>query len=72
MRSALQFLLGRPSDWHIRRPTLPRIHFGPNLIGPLAIVASCIASWPAFAGATGEDGNVALGLWVGAVSILLM
>lgn len=71
MRSALQFLLGRPSDWHLRRPTLPRIHFGLHLLGPLAVVASCLASWPAFAGATG-DGNVALGLWVGAVSILLM
>ena len=72
MRNALHFFLGRPSDWHLRRPTLPRIHLGPNLLGPLAVLASCLVSWPAFAGATGEDGNVALGLWVGAVSILLM
>ncbi len=41
-------------------------------IGPLAVVGSLIVSWPAFAGATGEDGNVAFGLWVGAASILLM
>ncbi len=41
-------------------------------LGPLAVVVSVVASWPAFAGATGEDGNVALGLWVGAASILLM
>lgn len=42
------------------------------MLGPLAVIASLAASWPAFAGATGEDGNVAFGLWVGAVSILLM
>jgi predicted ferric reductase len=36
------------------------------------VLASLAASWPAFSGATGEGGNVALGLWVGAISILLM
>lgn len=43
-------------------------------IGPLAVIGSVVASWPAFAGATGEGGNgtVAFGLWVGAASILLM
>ena len=29
-------------------------------------------AWPAFAGAKGEDGNVAFGLFVGAASITLM
>ncbi len=72
MTSARRFLLGSPSDWHIQRPTLPRVRPGLHLIGPLALLASCAISWPAFAGARGEDGNVAFGLWVGAVSILLM
>lgn len=66
------FVLGTWSDWHIRRPRLPRIRLGLHLLGPLAVLASLAVSWPAFAGATGEDGNVAFGLWVGAVSILLM
>ncbi len=35
------------------------------------MVASTLAIWPAFAGAQG-DGNVAFGLWIGAVSIVLM
>lgn len=41
-------------------------------MGPVAVIASVIASWFAFAGATGEDGNVAFGLFIGAASILLM
>ena len=72
MPHVFHFLLGKPSDWHLRRPRIPRIAVGRHLLGPLAVVATCLVSWPAFAGATGEDGNVALGLWVGAVSILLM
>lgn len=44
---------------------------GLHLLGPAAVVATCLGIWPAFSSATG-DGNVALGLWVGAVSILLM
>ena len=72
------FVAGTPGDWHLRRPTRgwwrPPALPGWHLVGPLAVVASLAASWPAFAGATGEDGGgtVALGLWVGAVSILLM
>ncbi len=72
MQRFLRRLLGRPSDWQLRRPRLrvPR----PSLAwtGPLAVIASCLVSWFAFDGASGEDGNVAFGLWVGAVSVLLM
>lgn len=66
-----RFVLGRRSDWHLNTPRRPRFRFGPHVLGPLAMVASCVIAWPAFASATGE-GNVALGLWVGAVSIMLM
>ncbi len=65
-------LAGRRSDWHLRWPDLhlPRPHLG--WLGPLAVLASVLVSWPAFAGAVGEGQSVSLGLYVGAVSILLM
>jgi len=68
----LKSFLGRPSDWNPGKPEprLPRPHLG--WIGPILIVVSLMVSWPAFVGAEGEDGNVSLGLYVGAVSILLM
>ena len=64
--------LGRPSDWGVRRPTLAVPRIGLWLIGPTLMVASVLAIWPAFSGAQGEDGSVAFGLFIGAVSILLM
>ena len=70
--SAWRRLLGRPIDWHIRRPRLriarPRLAW----LGPLVVVASVLVGWPAFSGAQGEDGNVAFGLFIGAASIVLM
>lgn len=71
MQSLRRFILGTRWDWHLRMPSVPRFHPGLHWAGPLAVLGSCIASWPAFAGASG-DGNVAFGLWVGAASILLM
>ena len=42
-------------------------------LGPLAVVGSAAAAWPAFAGAVGEGGgSVAFGLFIGAASIILM
>lgn len=42
-------------------------------LGPLAVVGSTAAAWPAFAGAVGEEGgSVAFGLFIGAASIILM
>lgn len=69
--SAARFVLGRPRDWHLRRPTVHAWQLGRHWIGWITIVASCLVSWPAFSSAQGE-GSVALGLWVGAVSIMLM
>ncbi len=62
--------LGRPRDWTVPRPRLGAIT-GLAWLGPLAVVVSTVAGWFAFAGATGE-GQVALGLFVGAASIVLM
>lgn len=72
MSPTLRRLAGNRSDWHLRMPVvhLPRPRVG--WVGPLAILGSILVSWPAFSGARGDDGNVSLGLYVGAVSILLM
>ena len=64
--------LGRPRDWNLRLPRRPRARPRLGWLGPLAIVGSVTVSWPAFSGATGEDGSVAFGLFIGATSILLM
>ena len=71
MQRLATFLLGSPGDWHLRVPVIGRPRPTMAWVGPLALVASLALSWFAFADATG-DGNVALGLWLGAVSILLM
>ncbi len=70
--SAWSRLIGTRSDWQIRavRPRRPRI--GLHWVGPLAVVGSLGWSWWAFDGAIGEEGSAALGLYTGAVSILLM
>lgn len=49
------------------RPT-PGLHW----VGPLMVVVSSSWFWPAFAGTAGEDGDVSFGLYIGAVSIMLM
>ena len=64
--------LGRPSDWGARRPTFVVPRLGSWLIGPALMVASVAVIWPAFSSAQGEDGSVAFGLFIGAVSIVLM
>ena len=65
--------LGRPGDWMIRIPN-PRVpQPGVRWIGPLLVAASVAVSWPAFSGAVGEGGrSVSSGLYLGAVSIVLM
>jgi len=72
MLDTLKSLLGSRSDWSLRIPSLgmPKPHRG--WIGPLLVVISVVVSWPAFTGAIGEHGDVSLGLYVGAVSIMLM
>jgi len=68
----LRELAGRPADWQLRKPSLRRPRFGAHWVGPSAIAGSVAWSWLAFAGAQGEDGPVAFGLFIGAVSIILM
>lgn len=68
---AVRRLVGRRGDWQLRKPLLTTPHVGLHTIGPLVIVGSLVASWFAFANAQGE-GSVAFGLFIGAVSILLM
>ncbi|MEO1062661.1 MAG: ferric reductase-like transmembrane domain-containing protein [Actinomycetota bacterium] len=64
--------LGRRSDWTLPRPRLGALP-GRAWFGAVLVAASTLAGWWAFAGATGEGGgSVALGLFVGAASIVLM
>ena len=64
--------LGRRRDWTIPRPRLRPFPLR-AWFGPLLVAASTIAGWLAFAGAQGDEGgSVALGLFVGAASIVLM
>lgn len=65
-------LVGRSSDWQIRRPSVRLPRLGIHLLGPILVITSVLGSWFAFAGATGGEGNVAFGLFVGAAAILLM
>ena len=71
MHPVLRFIFGSRTDWRLDHAPRPRISPSMSWLGPILIVASLIVSWPAFAGARGE-GAVALGFWLGAVSILLM
>lgn len=72
LRTLGRIALGSRRDWTIPLPDPAKLRPGVALLGPLAMVASTVVGWWAFAGATGEDGNVALGLFVGAASIVLM
>ena len=65
-------LLGSPADWRLTRPRLRPPRPGLHWTGPLLVFLTSVISWPAFAGATGEDASVAFGLWIGSVSIVLM
>jgi len=69
---SIRDVLGRPSDWHLRRPRLVPPTPGVHWIGLLLMIASIAVSWLAFDGAVGEDGSVAFGLFIGAASIVLM
>lgn len=51
---------------------MPRLQPGLHWVGPLSIVGTVVVSWFAFEGARGKNGGVALGLWLGSASILLM
>lgn len=66
-------MLGKPADWQLRRPYVNLPRPGLYWLGPIAVLATTLLSWPAFAGATGEGGgSVQFGLFIGAASIVLM
>ncbi|MEQ1703835.1 MAG: ferric reductase-like transmembrane domain-containing protein, partial [Ilumatobacteraceae bacterium] len=69
----LQALLGSRRDWRLEVPRRPRAPMpGLHWLGPIAVLASVVAVWPAFSGAVGEEGDAAFALYIGAVSITLM
>ncbi len=72
LRNITATALGARSDWQLRRPAVRAPRLGIHLVGPVAVLASIAGSWFAFAGATGDGGNVAFGLFIGAASIILM
>jgi predicted ferric reductase len=68
-----QSLIGTRRDWRLVRPgPMMWPHPGRHWVGPLVVIASVVLIWPAFAGTAGEDGDVSVGLYLGAVSITLM
>ena len=69
----LHTVLGSRHDWRLEVPRRPRVPLpGLHWLGPIAVVVSIVATWPAFSGAVGEEDGAALALYVGAVSITLM
>jgi len=72
LRALPKEAVGKRSDWlaWLPRPRRPRP--GVSWIGPAIVAASVVFTWPAFSGATGDEGNVAFGLFIGATSIVLM
>ena len=68
----LRRAIGTRRDWPLRMPPMRPPRPGRTWIGPVVIVVSVLVTWPAFAGARGEDGSASFGLFVGGVSILLM
>lgn len=66
-------MLGSRRDWRLSRPGRPhRPTPGVHWLGPLLVAGTSLWFWPAFAGTQGEDGDVTFGLYIGAVSIVLM
>jgi len=72
-RSGWRRAIGTRVDWRLPQIRFERPHVGAHWLGPLAMVGSVGLSWWAFAGAIGKEGSAAaFGLYIGAVSILLM
>jgi predicted ferric reductase len=69
----LHTLLGSRGQWRLEVPRRPRrVTPGLHWLGPVLILASVVAIWPAFSGAVGEEDSAAFALYIGAVSITLM
>jgi predicted ferric reductase len=73
LRGAAVLLMGKPSDWRIRRPRVPSVPApGISWVGPAAAIASVLTGWWAFKDAVGKEDDVAFPLFIGSVSIMLM
>ncbi len=70
-RALVSRLPGTRQDWRLYRPSAPRFAPQRSWIGSIMVAVSVLVGWFAFSGATG-DGNVSLGLFVGAAAIQLM
>ncbi|MBI4935931.1 MAG: ferric reductase-like transmembrane domain-containing protein, partial [Actinobacteria bacterium] len=69
----LQTMLGSRLDWRLEVPRRPRPPIaGLHWLGPMAVVLTVVAIWPAFSSAVGEEDDAAFALYIGAVSITLM
>lgn len=69
----LQTLLGSRGQWRLEVPRRPRpVTPGLHWLGPVLVLASVVAIWPAFSRAVGEEDGAAFALYIGAVSITLM
>lgn len=65
--------LGTRADWRLVRPPRPGpLTPGVRWVGPIIVVTSLLATWPAFAGTAGEDGDVSFALYIGSISIAAM
>ena len=64
--------VGTRRDWRLVRPVVLPVVPGAHWIGPAVVFLSLILPWPAFRGATGEDGDVSVAFFVGACSIVAM
>jgi predicted ferric reductase len=72
-KGVLRTLLGSRREWRLEaprrlRPVTPGLHW----LGPVVVLASLVAVWPAFSGAVGEHDEAAFALYIGAVAITLM
>lgn len=73
LRAVARTLVGKPSDWRIRRPTFPSPpRPGASWWGPAVALVTVIVGWWAFVDAVGKEENVAFALFVGSISIMLM
>lgn len=69
----IKTLIGTRRDWRLNRLRGPRLGApSGHWLGPLLVTATTLIGWFAFAGATGEDGAVAFGLFIGSAAIVLM
>jgi predicted ferric reductase len=66
----LRRVVGTRADWRLVRPPRPGPFTpGARWVGPIVVVATLVATWPAFAGTAGEDGDVSFALYIGSISI---